>query len=79
MGGKNRHHNTNGGKIMGDEETYKMRFRCCNCGAEFVKDVLKGIRASGMGGKCPYCGINDHTNDAPKYTHVVLGKYTLWN
>lgn len=43
-------------------DTYKMKYTCSNCGTSFENDVPMGQRASGKGGKCPYCGIKDNVS-----------------
>lgn len=44
-------------KIM--NHTYKMKFRCTNCGLIFEREVQKGLPALGKGGECPHCGLVD--------------------
>jgi len=55
------------------EETYFMRYRCCNCGKEFDRVLLKGTKALGQGGECPHCGVKDYLDDGDDTnTHIVL-------
>jgi predicted RNA-binding Zn-ribbon protein involved in translation (DUF1610 family) len=38
---------------------YIISFQCPNCGDIFEKLLQKGVQASGQGGACPNCGIQD--------------------
>jgi len=40
-------------------KTYKISYKCSNCGSTFDKNIPKGTKAHGNGGECPYCGIID--------------------
>ena len=41
-------------------KSYKMTFICSNCGTSYSRDVPFGESSKGKGGKCPYCGTEDH-------------------
>lgn len=45
--------------ITTTKNQYAISFRCPNCGHVFGKALQKGMKAEGMGGICPYCGIKD--------------------
>jgi len=45
-----------------DVNHYLIEFLCANCGSKFEKQIRKGTPASGQGGICPTCGVNDNTS-----------------
>ena len=52
-------------------DTYKIKFRCWNCLAEFDKEIPKGKRAESNAGACTHCGIESVVN-TPEKSHETL-------
>jgi DNA-directed RNA polymerase subunit RPC12/RpoP len=58
------------------KKEYLMQYECCNCKTRFTKSIPMGQLAEGRGGKCPYCGADDHLNYEIDWSHKVIGAYT---
>jgi len=52
--------------------TYRMDFRCINCGVIFEYDMQNGTPATAMRGTCPNCKVKSGTPNIGVFKPILL-------
>ncbi len=59
-------------KISRPQNTYRMCFRCVNCGVIFEHDMQNGIPATSMNGVCPNCKVKSGAPNIGVFKPILL-------